>query len=107
MGGEGGLVGEVVLAGFHATDTQRATEIGDGGGGNELDVFVFEHLGFRFGDLGAVLIGHVLGALGVGVVDPLECRTGIDQATDLTVNVAMIQSHGSDLEFAFFDDGFG
>jgi len=57
-GGEGRLVGEVVLAGFHHAATDGTAIAGHGGGGDEVHGAVGQDFVERAGDLGLRIFGE-------------------------------------------------
>ncbi len=107
-GGEGGLVGEVILAGFHDFAAERAAVAGDGGGGDERDVGVGQDFIEAAGFLCLRIFGEEGGDLGgIGIVGPLELAAGFEEAVGLAVDVAVIEVGGGEDELAGFHDRAG
>lgn len=98
--GEGGLVGEVVLARLHHPDAQGGPLAGDAGAGHQLCLRVGQHLLLAFGGDGlGVGLAVGLHLLGVGVVDVLQGGARVQQAAGHAVDVAVVQPHGGKHEF--------
>ena len=103
-GGEGGLVGEVVLAVLHHPDAEGGAVAGDGSRCHELYFGVGEDLLLRFGGTGLGVFLPVVGDLrGVGVIDPLEGCAGLQQAVCHAVDVAVFEPDRCEGKFAGAD----
>ena len=106
--GEGRLVGEIVLAGIHHAQAERAALAGHGGGGHEQDLRLFQH-GFearqRF-DAGEGR-AEFLDLRRVGIEDVFELAARLGQTAALAIDVAVVERHGGEREFALFDDRRG
>ena len=106
--GEGSFVAEVILAGVHDADAERAAVGGDGGAGDEMDVGVVEdgvEVLDGFGEREFLDEGADFG--GIGIVDVEDFASRLDEAIAHAVDVAVIERGGGEEEFAGFDDWCG
>ena len=106
-GGEGGLVGEIVLACAHDTEAEGAPLAGDVGAADHVGIRVGQHLLLGEGHLhlgiGLDEIGHLVG---IRVVDVFQGAAGLQQSVGHAINMAMIQvGRGKDELAGFYHRG--
>ena len=100
QGGEGSLVGKIILAGVHGPQAQGAALAGDGGPGDHHGLRVLQHFLLTVGGPG---LGKRLQEGGhlplVRVIDILEGAAGLRQAVAHAVDMAVVQPDGGEHEF--------
>jgi len=89
---EGSFVGKIILPGFHDAATQRAAFIGNGSRCNESHFGVIKNFlqRTRRAGMGELFLerSHFIC---IGIEDPLELRSGLDQTIALAVDVAVVE----------------
>jgi hypothetical protein len=106
--GEGRLVGEVIFPGLHDPAAERAAFVGNGGGGDEMDIGLLEQLiqgsdGLRL----RIFLAEFLHFCGIRIEDVTTFPAGFGEALGLAVDMAMIEGSGSEDEFSRADDRGG
>ena len=105
-GGEGSLVGEIVLACRHGAQTETAALAGDGGAGDEVGVLILEGLLLASCGDGLRIVLQESGDLfGVGVPDILQGSAGLQKTVGHAVDVAVIQAYRGEDKFTGLDHG--
>ena len=106
QGGEGRLVGEVVLACLDYAGADCCPLVRDGGRGDELQAVVFQQVR-EAGDGLGLGIARLIGAkaLRAWIVNVRQRCPGFDQAIGLAVDVAVVQVGRGKLELTRCDHG--
>ena len=102
-GGERRLVGEIILAGVHHPQPERAALGGDRRTRDQPHLRILQDLRFAAGGLGAgMLLEQRFHFGGIGVVHPFEGAAGLGQAVAHAVDVAVVKRRGGEDEFPGF-----
>ena len=108
QGGEGRLVGKVILAGRHHPQPQGAALAGDMRAADQAGVLVLQHLFLAAGGNGLGIGFDKLRHLGgIGIIDIFQGAARLQQGVGHAVDMAVIQMCRGENEFAGGNHGLG